>query len=566
MASNSSDSFDPVAGQTLSETPSDGVIRSVDSAELAEIPSDQHTVDAREGPECAARLGVRFAEDLDLFSPSTEFIRSVPISFARENVLLGLIDPSDNKLHVVFSDLNSWSTLDVLRRILRTPVEPLMTHRKLILQSIDAAYEQYADDANQMIEALDENDVMPQLMAADGHSDLLDTANHAPIVKITSTILFEAVQARASDIHIHPLAKEVVVRFRIDGILSDTITFPKKYHSEIVSRIKVLAKMDIAERRLPQDGRATVKIGQRVIDLRIASLPTQHGERVVIRLLDKGARVYTLSNLGMESHTLDRFQEIINLEHGLILVTGPTGSGKSTTLYAALQEINSKDKNVVTLEDPIEYQLDGISQTQISDKKGMNFATGLRHVLRQDPDIIMVGEIRDHETAVMAIQSALTGHLVFSTLHTNDAASAITRLLDLGIEPYLVSSSLVAVMAQRLVRRICPLCSQQQIFSQQDVRNLGMDNNSPHPHHYSAGAGCPSCRETGYSGRVGLYELLTVSDSIQAQIQQKDTASAIRDVAIEEGMQLLRDNGIRMISTNQTTPDEVVRVTMRSSL
>lgn len=566
MAPNSGNSLDPAAGHALSETPCDRVINSVDLAKLAETPAAQHTADDQGGEECAARLGVQFAEDLGLFSPSTEFICSVPISFARENVLLGLTDHRDHKLHVVFSDLNSWPMLDVLSRILRTPVEPLMTHRKLILESIDAAYEQHTDDATQMIEALDEKDVIPQLMAADGHSDLLDLANHAPIVKITSTILFEAVQARASDIHIQPLAKQVVVRFRIDGILSDTLTIPKKFHSEIVSRIKVLAKMDIAERRLPQDGRATVKIGKRVIDLRIASLPTQYGERLVIRLLDKGARVYTLSNLGMESHTLNRFQEIINLEHGLILVTGPTGSGKSTTLYAALQEINSKDKNVVTLEDPIEYQLDGISQTQISDKKGMTFATGLRHVLRQDPDIIMVGEIRDHETAVMAIQSALTGHLVFSTLHTNDAASAVTRLLDLGIEPYLVSSSLVAVMAQRLVRRICTSCSQEQLFSQNDIRHLKLENNAPHPHHYTAGAGCATCRETGYFGRVGLYELLVVSNSIQAQIQQRDTASSIRNVAIEEGMQLLRDNGVRMISTNQTTPDEVARVTMRSSL
>jgi general secretion pathway protein E len=298
--------------------------------------------------------------------------------------------------------------------------------------------------------------------------------------------------------------------------------------------------MDIAEKRLPQDGRATVCVGDRVIDLRLATMPTSHGERVVVRLLDKSARLYQLAEIGMEPTIRERFHRLIQIEHGLILVTGPTGSGKSTTLYAALQELDTSTRNAVTLEDPIEYQLDGISQTQINTKKGMTFASGLRSVLRQDPDIIMLGEIRDRETAVMAIQSALTGHMVFSTLHTNDAASAVTRLLDLGIEPYLVSSSLLAVLAQRLVRRICPDCS--------------------------GGVSCPSCRGTGYRGREGIYELLVVTDPIRELIQARAHASTIRDAAVAEGMKLLREDGIRKVEAGITRPEEIERVTLRAGM
>ena len=321
--------------------------------------------------------------------------------------------------------------------------------------------------------------------------------------------------------------------------------------------------MDIAEKRLPQDGRATVTVGERIIDLRIASLPGSYGERIVLRLLDKSTARYSLADVGMNEATQHRFREVIAFEHGLILLTGPTGSGKTTTLYAALQEINTRDRNVLTLEDPIEYDIEGVSQTQINVKKGLTFASGLRNVLRQDPDIIMVGEIRDQETAVMAIQAALTGHLVFSTLHTNDAASAVTRLLDLGIEPYLVSSSLLAVLAQRLVRKVCSKCGVEQVLTDEERAQLGINGNSQHAQ-YRIGPGCPACRSTGYRGRVAICELLRVDETIRRRIQSHASATDIRDAAMTAGMTILRDDGIAKVLGGTTTPSEVARVTVRS--
>jgi general secretion pathway protein E len=330
----------------------------------------------------------------------------------------------------------------------------------------------------------------------------------------------------------------------------------------VVSRIKVMGRMNIAEKRLPQDGRATVSVGRRAIDLRIATLPTSKGERVVLRLLDKGARLYELPELGMDVRTLAQFEQLITLEHGLILVTGPTGSGKTTTLYSALNRINGKEKNVLTLEDPIEYELEGVSQTQVSYKKGMTFASGLRSVLRQDPDVIMVGEIRDLETATMAIQSSLTGHLVFSTLHTNDAATAVTRLLDLGIEPYLASSSLVGVLAQRLVRRVCPACAVAYEPSEEDLQWLNIE--PPRANRLRRGTGCTQCRHTGYRGRLGAFELLVLDENLRRLITARATASELKAATVAAGMRTLRQDGIRQILAGVTTIAEVERVTMSS--
>ena len=393
------------------------------------------------------------------------------------------------------------------------------------------------------------------------HEDLLESRGSPPIIRLVNSILFEGVKARASDVHVQPQEDSLVVRQRIDGVLFDTLTIPKSYQEEVISRLKVLGRMNIAEKRLPQDGRATVQLGDRLIDLRIASLPTSSGERVVVRFLDKSARLYTLNELGMSSGNLRDFRTLIKRDHGILLVTGPTGAGKSTTLYAALQEINAKDLNVLTLEDPIEYQLVGISQTQINQKKGLTFASGLRNVLRQDPDIIMVGEIRDHETAAMAIQSALTGHLVFSTLHTNDAASAVTRLLDLGIEPYLVASSVIGVVAQRLVRRVCPKCITSAPVSTEQLRRLGLDDGRLAGRPLYRGRGCEACRQTGYSGRVGIFEVLTVNDSVRELVQARANASQIRVQACREGMSLLRHDGLEKAFAKATTVEEVLRVT-----
>jgi general secretion pathway protein E len=378
-------------------------------------------------------------------------------------------------------------------------------------------YEQERSQPDVILDSIGTDDAAVKLKQIEARDDLLATDGQAPVVELVNLILLDAVKGAASDIHFQPYREQLVVRYRIDGVLFDAHTVPKTLQDEVLSRIKVLGKMDIAEKRLPQDGRATVTVGERIIDLRIASLPGSYGERIVLRLLDKSTRAYSLADVGMNEATQHRFREVIAFEHGLILLTGPTGSGKTTTLYAALQEINTRDRNVLTLEDPIEYDIEGVSQTQINVKKGLTFASGLRNVLRQDPDIIMVGEIRDQETAVMAIQAALTGHLVFSTLHTNDAASAVTRLLDLGIEPYLVSSSLLAVLAQRLVRKVCSKCGVEQILTDVERAQLGMNGNSQHAQ-YRIGPGCPACRSTQAIVGESRFALVRVDESIRRRI------------------------------------------------
>lgn len=496
-------------------------------------------------PTTGRESGSTELDSLDDYTPDPTFIHRIPIAYARQHGVIGLTrdtDDDDASLLVAVADLSSWEIMDVLSRFLDTPVEPIIATENAIMAKIDDAYQKQSGQAQAMVDHLDRKDVLAELDQLPEREDLLDTSGRAPVIRLVNLMLFEAVQQGASDIHLQPHEEGIAVRLRIDGVLFDIFELSRHLLDEIVSRIKVMGKMNIAEKRLAQDGRTTVEIGKRHIDLRISSIPTSFGERVVIRLLDKSARLYRLAELGMDEDVLSKFRGgLIGIEHGLVLVTGPTGSGKSTTLYAALQEINSKEKNILTLEDPIEYQLPGVSQTQVSDRKGMTFASGLRSVLRQDPDIIMVGEIRDQETAIMAIQSALTGHLVFSTLHTNDAASAVTRLLDLGIEPYLVSSSLVGVLAQRLVRRVCTDC----LSHLDDGR----------------GSGCESCRQTGFRGRAGLFELLTVDDDIRGLIQSRSAASTIKQAAISNGMLTLREDGLRRIELGETTLSEVSRVT-----
>jgi len=529
-----------------------------DSAEERSASADVRT------RALAEVLGIPYEKHPGDWSPSSQFVERVPISFARQYAVLGITNgqSEDAPLTVVLGSVEHWQQLDVLSRFLGRCVQPLLAPVDVILTAINAAYQQRSDQSQSLVEGLDVREDLDDVGGLIDREDLLDTSARPPVIKLVNSILFEAVRARASDVHVQPHEDQVVVRQRVDGVLFDTLKVPKDYQEEIVSRLKVLGRMNIAEKRLPQDGRATVNVGDRLIDLRIASLPTSFGERVVIRFLDKSARLYTLEELGMSPQTLTRFRRLIKMDHGLLLATGPTGSGKSTTLYAALKVINAKDLNVLTLEDPIEYHLEGISQTQINPKKGMTFASGLRNVLRQDPDIIMVGEIRDHETAVMAIQSALTGHLVFSTLHTNDAASAITRLLDLGIEPYLVASSVVAVVAQRLVRRVCRECRTSKKADPTDAAQLSVAQEAISGQTLYCGAGCDRCRQTGYTGRVGVFELLEVEDSIRQLIQARASASQIRTTAVAGGMRLFRDDGLAKALDGVTTIDEVVRVTM----
>ena len=511
----------------------------------------------------ASVLDVPYAKSLEGTTVLPQFVEEFPIGFARKQLVVA-VRAGEGHWQLAFAGLQNWYLLDVVRRLLGESITPVFAPEEEILRVINNAYQQQSGQVQNLIQSLDQ-DTLEAVGNFTSAEDLLDVADRPPVIKLVNLILFEAVQAGASDIHIQPAEQWLTVRLRIDGVLFDSTRVPKDMQEEVISRIKILGKMNIAEKRLPQDGRSTVQVADRLIDLRIASLPSSHGERVVIRLLDKSARLYSLPELGMDEFTLSRFREVIHVEHGLVLVTGPTGSGKSTTLYGALQEINTKDRNVVTLEDPIEYQLDGISQTQINTKKGLTFATGLRNVLRQDPDIIMVGEIRDHETAQMAIQSALTGHLVFSTLHTNDAASAVTRMLDLGIEPYLLSSSLLSVMAQRLIRKVCKSCGAERPPTAGEIALLQEAAGDP-LENLTVGSGCEECRQSGYRGRLGIFELLTVDDAVRDKIQTRANATEIRESAVSAGMRLLREDGLRKIAAGVTTPAEVQRVTMRAAM
>jgi len=510
----------------------------------------------------AEALGLDYIENLSELPVSHEFLAGIPISFARRHGLVGFAS-ENGSLRVALADPASWNCLHTLEKVLGRKVQVLFAPRSEILRTINQAYQQQSGQAQRVIEELDRDEVLRDIERLTTNEDLLDVASRAPVIKLVNLLLFDAVRRRASDVHVQPYEDRLVVRFRVDGTLHDVFEPPRALQAEIISRIKVMGSMNIAEHRLAQDGRATVEVGDRVIDLRIATLPTSFGERAVIRLLDKSVRLYQLGQLGMPKPVLDSFQRLISRDHGIILVTGPTGSGKTTTLYAALEEMDGKEMNILTLEDPIEYRLEGISQTQVSEKKGMTFSTGLRHVLRQDPDIIMVGEIRDSETARMAIQAALTGHMVFSTLHTNDAASAVTRLLELGVEPYLVASSLLGVLAQRLVRRTCPDCRTPFTPTLTDLARWDLAEDEAPAGPLYTGKGCATCLQTGYYERVGIFELLTVSEPIRELVLQRAKASSIKALATADGMASLRADGLAKALTGETTMDEVVRVTDR---
>ena len=395
---------------------------------------------------------------------------------------------------------------------------------------------------------------------------LKDLASEAPVIRLVNLIISKAIEGRASDIHIEPFEKDLKVRYRIDGILYDVESPPKKLKAAIISRVKIMAKLNIAERRLPQDGRIKLKVLGKDIDLRVSTLPTMYGESVVMRILDKSnSDLYDIRRLGFPADSLSDLEALIRRPHGILLVTGPTGSGKTTTLYSALDTINLPDKKIITIEDPVEYQMDGVNQIQVNPQIGLTFATGLRHIVRQDPDVIMVGEIRDLETAEIAIRAALTGHLVFSTLHTNDAPSAITRLVDMGAEDYLIASSLLGVLAQRLVRVICPHCRVEVFPVSEMLDEIGYRRGNGHdPHRFFEGRGCERCANTGFIGRVGIYELMLVNDELRKLTVGKADSGQIRKKALESGMRSLRDDGWLKVRQGMTTVSEVLRVTQES--
>jgi general secretion pathway protein E len=389
--------------------------------------------------------------------------------------------------------------------------------------------------------------------AASDLEHLRDMASEAPVIRLVNSMIGQAVEKRASDIHIEPFEKEFKIRFRVDGVLQDQEPPPRELKAAIISRVKLMAKLNIAERRLPQDGRIKIKTIGREVDLRVSTLPTLYGESVVMRLLDRSAGdFYDLGRLGFDDHMLARMHHYTSLPHGIFLVTGPTGSGKSTTLYSALKRINQSDKKIITIEDPVEYQMDGINQIHVNTQIGLTFATGLRHIVRQDPDVIMVGEIRDYETAEVAIRSALTGHFVYSTLHTNDAPSAITRLTDMGVENYLITSSVVSVLAQRLVRRICPNCRERHGEAMNPFGDMVPA---------FRGAGCDECFGTGFRGRVGIFELMELNDEIRKLIMKDADAADLTEAARRNGMRNLREDGWLKVAAGVTTPAEVTRVT-----
>ena len=511
----------------------------------------------------AEALGWTFLSEVSAKTVPAEFINGVPATYAQHHYLIGIKPEDDNgDLVVVLSKPLDTNALDNVSKMTGLAVRPAVSTRAVITSAIDVAYEQRTTVIEEVAEELDSQNIDQLVDEVATSDDLLDVVNRPPVIRLVNDILFRALQLRASDIHVHPYETKLQIRYRIDGILYDVLSLNRNVLPLVISRIKVMAGMDIAERRLPQDGRCSVRLGQREIDLRVSTVPTSYGERSVLRLLDKSTGLFAMNELGLWEDDLKKLDSLIIRSHGVIFVTGPTGSGKSTTLYACLNRINSAEKNVITIEDPIEYQLGGISQIQVASKKGMTFATALRHVLRQDPDVIMVGEVRDVETARMAIQSSLTGHLVFSTLHTNDSAGAVTRMLDLGVEPYLVSSSLIAMVAQRLVRKVCPDCRKEAAPSRHELREIGLGELETQPDgRFFIGQGCDRCFHTGYRGRTGIYELMLINEEIQDLIYKRETAGRIKKVAMDAGMQTLRMDGARKVLAGVTTVAEVLRVT-----
>lgn len=470
--------------------------------------------------------------------------RLLPFAFARDfSILANRRDdlegtPIELK---VSSETRQAAILEAGRRFGRVHLD-VLPHQELLLE-IARAYAGSGGDAADVVGEVESDMDLAKLMQdMPAIEDLLESADDAPVIRMINALLTQALREGASDIHIEPFEQISVVRFRVDGALRDVIRPKKAIHASLVSRIKIMAQLDIAEKRLPQDGRITLRIGGKPVDVRVSTLPTGHGERAVLRLLDKEAGKLDLTHLGMSAEVLTQFDHLISQPHGIVLVTGPTGSGKTTTLYAALSRVNAGTTNILTVEDPIEYELAGIGQTQVNAKIDMSFAKALRAILRQDPDVIMIGEIRDLETAQIAVQASLTGHLVLATLHTNDAAAAVTRLLDMGIEPFLLSSSLLGVVAQRLVRKLCTHCKVQEAGVWKSV-------------------GCEHCGHTGYQGRVGVYELLLTTEAISAQIHHQASEAEIRLAAQGDGMKTMREDGQRWLDAGVTTKEELLRVT-----
>jgi general secretion pathway protein E len=486
-------------------------------------------------------------------------IDGISTRFIRENKIIP-VELKNNILKVIMTDPGNREVIEALKVASAADIVVYTGDPGVIEDHIAKFYSQEAQNINRIIEGIEEESL--EFISDDAEEDighLKDLASEAPIIKLVNLFITRAVESRASDIHIEPFEDELKIRYRIDGVLSDVESAPKRLQAAIVSRIKIMAKLNIAERRLPQDGRIRLRVGEHEIGLRVSTIPILHGESVVMRILDTESIVIDLDVLGFLTGVLKTFNQLIKKPNGIILVTGPTGSGKTTTLYGALDKINAPDKKIITVEDPVEYQLKGINQIQVKPQIGLHFANTLRHIVRQDPDVIMIGEIRDLETAEIAIQSALTGHLVLSTLHTNDAPSAITRLLDMGVENFLLSATIRGIMAQRLVRTICPSCKEEITSSEQvqELKALGVESDTI----LYRGRGCEECTHTGFMGRLGIFELLVIDDDIRKLILKKADEREIRETARKNGMQTLLEDGLEKIRMGVTTLSEIFRVT-----
>ena len=558
-------------------------------AQLRDILTATNLVDAESfAGALAEELGVDLVTKLQVDEIPTELIDLVPITFARQHKLLPFAE-RDGVIRVAMGNVLDLSPLDDLRAMSGRPCEPVAAAPELIADAINRVYER--KDENALSEA-EKGDEVEELQ------DLIDMTDEAPVIRWVNNLFYEAVRDRASDIHIEPGDAEVIVRYRIDGTLYPVKTAHKGFLPSIVARVKIEANLNIAEKRLPQDGRITKKIKGKLVDVRVSTIPTSRGERIVLRLLDKEQVLLDLPDLGFGRDKLSTMENLIRRPNGIILVTGPTGAGKTTTLYACLNKINTPDLNILTVEDPVEYELKGISQMHIQPKIGLTFASGLRAFLRQDPDVIMVGEIRDQETAEIAIHASLTGHLVFSTLHTNDASGAVARLVEMHVQPFLLASSLLAVLAQRLVRRLCKQCRKPYIPSDEDLRSPelnpsdfgpprpllpgedppdsvappapGMNGSQPpgpqpRPLFYKP-TGCELCSHTGYTGRIGIYELLVVDEPVRRQLLNNADSKSIAKVACERGMTTLREDGSRQVLAGRTSLEEVLAMTQAGEM
>lgn len=510
--------------------------------------------------QMAIQFGMEIVDEPFLYRLPKEYYKKISYTFAKKNLTIPILE-TDGVVTIAVADPLNLEPLEELRLILDCQIKTVYSPKEAIMTAINEYYNQEQGAASQLIADMSES-------ADDLNNDeiqvydLLDDHHHqAPIIKLLNLILTEAIQQGASDIHFEPFETGLKVRYRIDGVLQNRHTPSPEFQSQLLTRIKVMAKLDIAEHRLPQDGRIKLRMGRREIDFRVSTVPITNGERIVLRILDKSNVILGLDRIGMIPSMFEEFKKLISLPEGVVLVTGPTGSGKTTTLYSAICELCNDETNIMTIEDPVEYNLKGIAQIGVHKKINLDFATGLRHILRQDPDIIMIGEIRDTETAEIAIQASLTGHLVLSTLHTNDAPSSITRLVDMGVQPYLLSSSICGILAQRLVRRICPECRVAYVPLDRELQALGITREMLDDGKIFKGNGCSFCYGSGYKGRHGIYELMTIGNEIKKQIVISPDAVELRRIALKTGMISLLVHGGELVLKGITTVAEVLRVT-----